>query len=109
LGRSRLAFIIKRSVYFSDRAKPLTHYLKGENKMADLYRCKTCGAVAPDKGHLCDPTGAGEDYVCDSCGSHAHQKKHLCKPKLSEIQYYCGSCGRAAVKEEEVCNPQAVK
>jgi DNA-directed RNA polymerase subunit RPC12/RpoP len=73
-----------------------------------VYKCKTCGAVAPEAGHLCDPTQAGNIYTCEYCGAQSAKKKHICKPKLTKVKYFCEACGRVAVKEDEVCKPKAL-
>jgi len=85
------------------------HEIKKGGVIMALHTCKTCGAVAPDTGHLCEPVEANKIYVCDYCGEKAAQKAHLCKPKLTKISYYCEACGRSAVKEDELCKPRVVE
>ena len=55
-----------------------------------VYKCKTCGAVTPEQGHLCDPVELepGKHYTCEYCGADNVAKRHLCKPKVAEIHYY---------------------
>lgn len=94
------------------RVSRVTHHEinKGGVIMAEnLYKCKTCGAVAPETGHLCEPVKTNDLYVCDYCGEKAAQKAHLCKPKLAKISYYCEACGRSAVQEDELCKPKVVE
>jgi len=32
------------------------------------FKCKTCGKVSLESGHLCDPTNADAIYTCEMCG-----------------------------------------
>jgi uncharacterized Zn finger protein len=83
------------------------HNMKEEDEMA-MYTCKTCGAVSPEAGHLCDPTEASKVYTCEYCGAQSSKKRHICKPKLQQVKYFCENCGRVAVKEDDLCKPKPV-
>jgi hypothetical protein len=83
--------------------------IKGRKIMTmPMYTCKTCGSMAPEPGHLCDPTQAGEMYTCADCGRQAPLKKHVCKPMVARFQYYCETCGRGAVAENKLCKPKPI-
>jgi DNA-directed RNA polymerase subunit RPC12/RpoP len=77
-------------------------------KIMAMYTCKTCGSMAPEPGHLCDPAQAGEMYTCEDCGRQAPLKKHICKPMVARFQYYCEACGRGAVAENKLCKPKPI-
>ena len=70
------------------------------------FVCQTCGAVATEPGHLCNPQGEAK---CSYCGmEHAAHEKHYCKGKLEDLKYVCEGCGRLATSEELLCKPKAV-
>ena len=68
------------------------------------YTFKTCGAIAPEPGHLCNP--CGDEAKCDYCGATSVDPKHVCKDKLKNMKYTCESCGRVAIEENHLCNPK---
>ncbi len=71
------------------------------------FVCKTCGAMATEPGHLCNPEGAAQK--CSYCGfEHAAHEKHYCKGKLEDLKYVCENCGRLATSEDLLCKPKAV-
>lgn len=67
------------------------------------HTCKSCGAVADDPGHLCDPTT--EVLGCDYCGSNDVGVNHVCKEKLAAMKFSCDSCGKMAPDETRLCKP----
>lgn len=71
------------------------------------YSCKTCGAVAPEPGHLCNP--CGDLVTCSFCGTPDVDTKHVCKDKLEAMQYVCEGCGRVGMEESNVCKPKLIK
>ena len=73
--------------------------------MANVYSCKTCGLVATDKGHLCNPIIAKKVVTCKFCGTITGDPRHVCAPKLVNLKYVCDSCGRLAPKRELLCHP----
>ena len=74
-----------------------------------LYKCKTCGLVTTDKGHLCKPQEVKKAYSCEYCGMTVSNPRHVCKPKVAKLNYVCDTCGRVAVKKEEICKPAKIK
>ncbi len=73
----------------------------------EAYVCKTCGAMAEEPGHLCNPRGTG--LKCTYCGmEHTAHEKHYCKGKLEDLKYVCEKCGRLATSEEFLCKPKGV-
>jgi DNA-directed RNA polymerase subunit RPC12/RpoP len=70
------------------------------------YTCKTCGAVAPEPGHLCNPST--ETTTCSYCGEKSPHVKHYCKGKMADLKYVCENCGRLATSEDLVCKPKKV-
>ncbi len=71
-----------------------------------VYVCDTCGALAEEPGHLCNPKG--EAMTCAYCGEKAPHLKHYCKGKLEDLKYVCEQCGRLATSEDFLCKPKAV-
>jgi hypothetical protein len=71
-----------------------------------VLTCQTCGALAEEPGHLCNPSQ--EQTVCSYCGETASQVKHYCKNKLVSLNYVCEKCGRLAPAQEMLCHPAAV-
>jgi DNA-directed RNA polymerase subunit RPC12/RpoP len=70
------------------------------------YVCATCGALAEEPGHLCNPEGKA---TCSYCGKlHEAQEKHYCKGKLDDIKYVCEGCGRLATSKDFLCKPKQV-
>lgn len=67
------------------------------------HTCKSCGAVADDPGHLCNPTV--EKISCSYCGESDVSAAHVCKEKLAAMKFSCQSCGRVAAEDAELCNP----
>ncbi len=67
------------------------------------HTCKSCGAVADDPGHLCNPTV--EKLDCSYCGASDVGVNHVCKEKLSAMKFSCESCGRVAAEDTELCKP----
>ena len=45
-----------------------------------VYTCATCGALAEEPGHLCNP--AEEMGTCAYCGKREPHVKHYCKGKM---------------------------
>lgn len=73
----------------------------------ESYVCKTCGALAEEPGHLCNPQGTG--LKCTYCGmEHTPHEKHYCKGKLENLKYVCENCGRLATSEDFLCKPMEV-
>lgn len=70
------------------------------------HTCKSCGAVADDPGHLCDPTV--EALSCSFCGEENVSVTHVCKSKLEAMKYSCGSCGRVAADSDDLCKPEEI-
>uniref|UniRef100_A0A7V4G8N6 Uncharacterized protein n=1 Tax=Desulfobacca acetoxidans TaxID=60893 RepID=A0A7V4G8N6_9BACT len=71
------------------------------------YVCATCGALAEEPGHLCNPQGA--PLACSYCGlEHAPHEKHYCQGKLEDLKYVCESCGRLATSQDFLCHPKEV-
>ena len=62
------------------------------------YTCKSCGAVANEPGHLCNP--CGDEKNCSFCGSPSVDQTHICKDKLAALSEILDQTG---VKMEEVC------
>jgi len=77
---------------------------KGRCVMA--YTCKTCGAVAHDPGHLCNP--CGDKSRCKFCGTPEVDTTHVCKDKLAQMKYVCRGCGRVAMEEAHLCKPAPI-
>ena len=71
-----------------------------------VYTCATCGALAEEPGHLCNP--AGEAATCGYCGEKGADTKHFCKGKLEDIKYVCDQCGRLATSADMLCKPKDV-
>lgn len=71
------------------------------------HTCKSCGAIADDPGHLCDPTT--EVLSCEYCGQEDVGINHVCKQKLTAMKYSCNSCGKMAPEENRLCNPVEIK
>jgi len=71
-----------------------------------VYTCQTCGALAEEPGHLCNP--AGEAMTCAYCGKKGPFAKHYCKGKLDDINYVCENCGRLATSADLLCKPTKV-
>jgi len=67
------------------------------------HTCQSCGAVADDPGHLCQPTV--EKVSCSFCGEDDVSVNHVCKQKLAAMQYSCESCGRVAAEDKDLCKP----
>jgi len=78
----------------------------GGNMAKRVYVCETCGALAEEPGHLCNPKG--EPQKCGFCGETAHYEKHFCKGKLEAIQFACEGCGRLATTPDCLCKPKKV-
>jgi DNA-directed RNA polymerase subunit RPC12/RpoP len=71
-----------------------------------VYTCQTCGAIAEEPGHLCNP--GGEAMTCKYCGKKGPFVKHYCKGKLEDIRYVCEQCGRLATSADLLCKPTSV-
>ncbi len=87
---------------------------KGEGIMAakpekKVYKCKSCGMVTTEKGHLCSPQEVKKAYTCEYCGITVSNPRHVCKPKVAKLNYVCDSCGRVAVAQRDLCNPVRIK
>ena len=65
------------------------------------HTCKSCGAVADDPGHLCNPVL--DEIDCSFCGEKNVGIAHVCKAKLAALKYSCESCGRVAAKSGDLC------
>ena len=70
------------------------------------HTCKSCGAVADDSGHLCDPVGKA--LSCSYCGAPDVTVSHVCKQKLAAMNYSCQSCGRVGATDKELCKPTEI-
>ena len=70
------------------------------------YTCKTCGALAEEPGHLCNP--CGDKTTCDFCGKPDIDTKHVCKGRLERMRYVCSGCGRMAMEEWHLCQPSPI-
>jgi DNA-directed RNA polymerase subunit RPC12/RpoP len=71
-----------------------------------VYTCQTCGALAEEPGHLCNP--GGEAMTCAYCGKKGPFAQHYCKGKLEDINYVCENCGRLATSADLLCKPTSV-
>lgn len=71
-----------------------------------VFTCATCGALAEEPGHLCNPSG--EPMTCAYCGEKGAHAKHYCKGKLEDIKYVCDQCGRLATSADLLCKPKEV-
>jgi rubrerythrin len=71
-----------------------------------VYVCETCGALADEPGHLCNPKG--EAMQCAFCGEKSAHVKHYCKGKLEAIKYVCDKCGRLSTSADYLCEPKEV-
>jgi hypothetical protein len=71
------------------------------------YTCETCGAIAEDPGHLCNPCGDATE--CSFCGTPQAEAIHMCKDKLAAMKYVCGGCGRVATEEGHLCEPSPIE
>lgn len=67
------------------------------------HTCNSCGAVADDPGHLCDPTE--QSLSCSYCGDKDVTATHVCKDKLAAMKFSCDSCGRVAAESSDLCKP----
>jgi len=70
------------------------------------HTCKSCGAVADDSSHLCDPIV--KTLSCPYCGESDVAASHICKEKLAAMKYSCQSCGRVAEDETKLCKPTEI-
>ncbi len=70
------------------------------------YACKTCGAIAEDPGHLCNP--CGEKQGCSFCGTLKVDARHICRDKLGSMEFYCEGCGRLATQSSHLCRPRQI-
>jgi rubrerythrin len=77
-----------------------------ETMAKKVYTCQTCGALAEEPGHLCNPNM--EPMTCAFCGATAPHTKHYCKGKLEDIKFVCNKCGRLAISEDLLCEPTKV-
>jgi predicted RNA-binding Zn-ribbon protein involved in translation (DUF1610 family) len=87
---------------------------KEKKKMAtksesSVYKCKSCGMVTTEKGHLCAPQEIKRAYTCEYCGITVTNPRHVCKPKVAKLNYVCDACGRVAVEKEMLCKPTEIK
>ena len=67
------------------------------------HTCKTCGSMADDPGHLCNPTQ--EKISCSYCNQSDVGTNHICKEKMAAMKYSCQSCGRVAPDASGLCKP----
>ncbi len=74
-----------------------------------IYKCKSCGLVTTERGHLCAPQEVKKAYTCEYCGVTVTNPRHVCKPKVAKLNYVCDGCGRVAVAKEDVCKPTEIK
>jgi uncharacterized Zn finger protein len=70
------------------------------------YTCTTCGVVADDPGHLCNPSV--EKVDCSHCGTKDVGVHHVCKEMLAAVQYSCQSCGRVDTDGSSLCRPAKI-
>ncbi len=70
------------------------------------YTCKTCGAVADEPGHLCNP--CDDPQACSFCGATGVDTHHMCKDKLSKMKYVCEGCGRVAMEADHLCSAKPI-
>lgn len=70
------------------------------------YTCKTCGALANEPGHLCNP--CGDKTSCNFCGTTNVNTAHMCKDKLGTMKFVCEGCGRVAMEEGHLCKPSGI-
>ena len=75
-------------------------------KAKRVYVCETCGALAEEPGHLCNPKG--EAMGCTFCGEKETHPLHYCKGRVDSIKYVCDQCGRLAEKEDFLCKPKQI-
>lgn len=71
-----------------------------------VYVCETCGALAEEPGHLCNPKG--EAMTCAYCGEKGAHTKHYCKGKVESIKYVCDKCGRLSESGDLLCEPKEI-
>jgi DNA-directed RNA polymerase subunit RPC12/RpoP len=72
-----------------------------------VYVCETCGALADEPGHLCNPKG--QPLTCTYCGfEHGPHVKHFCEGKMKDLKYTCEQCGRLAPTADVLCQPKEV-
>ncbi len=71
------------------------------------HTCSTCGAMADDPGHLCNPTVSA--ISCSFCNTPDVGINHLCKEKLAAMKYSCESCGRVAEDAAGICRPVEIR
>jgi len=76
------------------------------NMAKKVYTCQSCGALAEEPGHLCNPNM--DPMTCSFCGEKAPHTKHYCKGKLEDIKYVCSKCGRLATSGDFLCEPTGV-
>ncbi len=89
------------------RALAIPLLMRRTRRSTMAYTCKTCGAVANEPGHLCNP--CGDKTKCSFCGAPSTDAKHVCKDKLSAMKYVCGGCGRVAMEAGHLCNPNPIR
>jgi len=77
-----------------------------KRRLVMAHTCKSCGAVADDPGHLCNPTV--EKISCSHCGAIDVGAHHVCKQKLAAMKFTCESCGRVAADGSELCKPSEI-
>jgi hypothetical protein len=72
--------------------------------MADIFRCRDCGAVTAEKEHLCVPEAvtAKSEY----CGAKASTQ--VCETRRPELAFTCETCGRSAEQSELLCRPAKI-
>jgi DNA-directed RNA polymerase subunit RPC12/RpoP len=70
-----------------------------------VYVCESCGALADEPGHLCNPKGKA---TCSYCGEKDPHVSHMCKGKMEDLKHVCGKCGRLATSSEFLCEPKDV-
>ena len=71
------------------------------------YTCETCGAVAEEPGHLCNP--CGDPTECNFCGTPEMDTTHVCKDKLAAMKFVCEGCGRVAMEEDLLCKASPIE
>jgi DNA-directed RNA polymerase subunit RPC12/RpoP len=52
-----------------------------------VYICDTCGALADEPGHLCNPKSEVE--ACPYCSEKHPHRSHYCKGKMEDLKYVC--------------------
>lgn len=75
--------------------------------MSAAYKCRTCGVITDEEGHLCNPEGLSSD--AEFCGSGPEDTGRICGQMDQKLDYQCFTCGRPTEKLDLVCNPMPIR